>query len=285
MDREFRGINAQSAEVEPRQIKCLSCIKADYLIAFLSMNKKKLILYFVLPVILIATSVVLYWKWPIIATFFANQQNNENNGGDDKKQEIPSNIDVQPRYLNELPRNLQNIEFADKYQKEDYEKAIKAEEDIKKNPEDYYGYNSAGFWWKGLGDITAENRELYFNRAIEIYSFAGKKFEDKKIYQPYQNLASVYIILKKYDKAEGALREAIKLASEVGDLYIRLADLYQNLMNMPPSKIIDLYEEALHQKSYQPDVLYPAYARYLCSIGKDKEAAEKTKLSCDKFKD
>jgi len=237
------------------------------------MNKKpSLILYVVLLVILIVASAVLYWKWPIFADFFVNQQNN-------------SNIEVQPRYLSELPQELKNIKFTDKYQKEDYENAIKAEEDIRKNPDDYYNYNSAGFWWKGLGDITTVNKKLYFNRVIEIYSFAGKKFEDKKIYQPYQNLSNIYVILKEYDNAEKALKDAIILAPEVGDLYIRLADLYQNLMNAPSQKIIDLYESALHQESYQPDVIYPAYARYLCGISKDKEATEKTKLSCDIFKD
>lgn len=234
------------------------------------MNKRKLfLLYVVLPVVLMIVGVILYWKWPIIADFFINRQN----------------IEVEPRYLSELPQELKNLKFADKYQKEYYEKALKFEEDIKKDSDNYDSYNSAGFWWKGLGDITTANRELYFNRAIEIYSFAGKKFENKKIYQPYQNLANIYIILKKYDKAEWALREAIKLAPEVGDLYIRLADLYRNLMNAPSQKIVDLYESALHQESYQPDVLYPAYARYLCSIGQDEEVIEKTKLSCDKFRE
>lgn len=186
--------------------------------------------------------------------------------------------------LNSLPGNLKNLQFTDQYQREYYEKAIKAEEGIQKDPKNYQNYNSAGLWWKGLGDISKTNRELYFNRAIEIYSFAGKLFESKKVYQPYVNLANVYIILGNYTKAEEAMKEAIRLATEVGELYVKLAELYsKDYMNAPSQKIIDLYESALHQESYQPDVIYPAYAQYLCSIGKQQEALEKTKINCSSF--
>lgn len=186
--------------------------------------------------------------------------------------------------LNGLPENLKNLQFTDQYQREYYEKAIKAEEGIQKDPKNYQNYNSAGLWWKGLGDISKTDRELYFNRAIEIYSFVGKLFESKKVYQPYQNLANVYIILGNYTKAEEAMKEAIRLATEVGELYVKLAELYsKDYMNAPSQKIIDLYESALHQESYQPDVIYPAYAQYLCSIGKQQEALEKTKINCSSF--
>ena len=121
-------------------------------------------------------------------------------------------------------------------------------------------------------------------RAIEIYAFAGKMFEGKKVYQPYQNLSNIYAILKEYDNAEKALKEAIFLAPEVGDLYVRLADLYQNIMKTPSQKIIDLYEASLHQSSFQPNVIYPAYAVYLCGIGKSQEALDKTKLKCEDIK-
>lgn len=193
--------------------------------------------------------------------------------------------------LNGLPENLKNLKFTDQYQKEYYEKAIKAEEGIQKDPKNYQNYNSAGLWWKGLGDLMhpvilseEKNPNPYYNRAIEIYSFAGKLFESKKVYQPYQNLANVYIILGNYTKAEEAMKEAIRLATEVGELYVKLAELYsKDYMNAPSQKIIDLYESALHQESYQPDVIYPAYAQYLCSIGKQQEALEKTKINCSSF--
>lgn len=230
---------------------------------------------------------------------YKNTQNSQNPA------ENAENMEVQPPYLdqpkqsseqptnpentitislNSLPENLKNLQFTDQYQREYYEKAIKAEEGIQKDPKNYQNYNSAGLWWKGLGDISKTDRELYFNRAIEIYSFVGKLFESKKVYQPYQNLANVYIILGNYTKAEEAMKEAIRLAPEVGELYIKLAELYsKDYMNTPSQRIIDLYEFALHQESYQPDVIYPAYAQYLCSIGKQQEALEKTKINCSSF--
>lgn len=183
--------------------------------------------------------------------------------------------------LSEIPQALKGLQFTDKYQKEDYELAIKAEDDIVKDAKNYDAYNTAGFYWKSLGDLT--RKDVYYMRAIEVYVFAGKHFEAKKIYQPYQNAANVYIILKDYTKAEEMMKSAIALGPEVGILYVRLADLYQSYQKAPSQKTIDLYESALRQEFYQPDVLYPAYAQYLCSIGQEKQAEEKTKLKCSSF--
>lgn len=183
--------------------------------------------------------------------------------------------------LKDLPESLKNLTFIDKYQKEAYENALKAEGDIKKDAKDYDAYNAAGFNWKTLGDLT--RKEVYYMRAIDVYVSAGEFFKDKKVYQPYTNAATVYTILKDYTKAEEMMKNAILLGSEVGELYIRLADLYQNYMNLPSQKIIDLYESALHQESYQPDVIYPAYAYYLCSIGQTQQAEDRTKIKCDSF--
>lgn len=257
------------------------------------MNLKSLkILYFAVVLVFVVGGFLLY----------KNSQNSQNSAENTENMEVqPPIMEVEPQQpeqspeqptnsentitisLNGLPENLKNLKFTDQYQKEYYEKAIKAEEGIQKDPKNYQNYNSAGLWWKGLGDISKTDRELYFNRAIEIYSFAGKLFESKKVYQPYQNLANVYIILGNYTKAEEAMKEAIRLGSEVGELYVRLASLYKDYMNAPSQKIIDLYESALHQESYQPDVIYPAYAQYLCSIGKQQEALEKTKINCSSF--
>ena len=72
--------------------------------------------------------------------------------GGDRKQENTSNQEEEKQAIivSDMPKELSGLKFSDPYQKEDYEKAIKAEEDIRKNPDDYYNYNSAGFWWKSL---------------------------------------------------------------------------------------------------------------------------------------
>ena len=199
----------------------------------------------------------------------------------DEDSDKEANQGIEAGVLSEIPQALKGLQFTDKYQKEDYELAIKAEDDIVKDAKNYDAYNAAGFYWKSLGDLT--RKDAYYMRAIEVYVFAGKYFEGKKIYQPYQNAANVYIILKDYTKAEEMMKSAIALGPEVGILYVRLADLYQSYQKAPSQKTIDLYELALHQESYQPDVIYPAYAQYLCSIGQEKQAEEKTKLKCSDF--
>lgn len=245
---------------------------------------KKIILFLIVVVILIGGGFLVYYflnnrdnagLLAVEEEILRRSQdiNNQNNNSGDK-----AAINLK---LSELPNELKNLVFTEKYQKEDYAKAISAEEKIKTDSENYYNYNEAGFYWKSLGELT--KKEIYFNRAIEVYSFAGKKFENKKIYQPYQNLANVYIILKNYEKAEEAIKNAIELAPEVGELYVKLAVLYKDLMNKPQSDIIAVYELALRQYAYQPEVIYPAYAYYLCGVGKDMDALEKTKIDCGSF--
>lgn len=209
-----------------------------------------------------------------------NQSMEAPKSDEDSNNEMKQGIDKEG-VLSEIPQALKGLQFTDKYQKDDYELAIKAEEDIIKDAKNYDAYNAAGFYWKSLGDLTG--KDSYYMRAIEVYVFAGKYFEAKKIYQSYQNAANVYIILKDYAKAEEMMKSAIALGPEVGILYVRLADLYQNYQKSPSQKIIDLYESALHQELYQPEVLYPAYAQYLCGIGQEKQAEERTKLKCNSF--
>lgn len=248
---------------------------------------KNKIVYLILAAIVIFAGVFWYLKHPKTNNQVKIDQGNyvvsgagnaiKKQEGDKKQEEIK-----QAASLGEMPKELSDLKFSDHYQKEDYESAIKAEQDIKKDGKNYDNYNAAAFWWKSLGDLT--KKEIFYRRAIEVYVFAGKFFEDKKIYQPYQNLANIYVILKEYDNAEKALKDAIALAPEVGSLYVRLADLYQNAMKTPSQKIIDLYESAIHQKFFQPDTIYPAYATYLCGISKVQEALDKTKLKCEDIK-
>lgn len=191
-----------------------------------------------------------------------------NSNNSDVKDDV-QNVSV----LSPLDASFKNLSFSERYQKEAYENALIYEEKISTGSDEYDDYNKAGFSWKSLGEYTKD--EKYFSRAAEIYMFAGKKFEALKIYQPYQNAANVYIILKKYSSAEDALKKGIDLAKEVGDLYVALADLYENQMAKSPDEIIAVYELALSEKIKQPDVIYPFYAFYLRRAGFKKEALEK----------
>lgn len=236
---------------------------------------KNLISYGVLAIILIIGGYIIY-----------SNLNKSNNQADNKSD---SQLDNQASgnlnnsgvkisgqnvsILSSLDASLKFLSFSDKYKKEAYEKALIYEEKINNGSEKYDDYNQAGFWWKSLGEYTKD--EKYFNRSAEIYIFAGKKFEAKSIYQPYQNAANVYIILKKYSFAEDALKNGISLAKEVGSLYVALADLYENQMAKNSDEIIAVYEMALIEKTKQPDVIYPIYAYYLRRAGFKKEALEK----------
>lgn len=256
---------------------------------FMAIFKNK-ITYLTLAIIVISAGVFWYLKHPkansevqvVQSEGTVSETNNDNDDikreEGDEREEVAKPVAV----LSEMPKELSGLNFSDPYQKEDYDAAIKAEDDIKKDGKNYDNYNVAAFYWKSLGDLT--KKEVYYRRAIEVYAFTGKLFENKKVYQPYQNLANVYISLKEYENAEKAMKDAIVLAPEVGSLYIKLADIYQNLMKSPSQKIIDLYESALHQSSYQPDILFPAYASYLCGIDKGQEALNKTKLKCEDIK-
>jgi tetratricopeptide (TPR) repeat protein len=154
------------------------------------------------------------------------------------------------------------------YLKETYEKAKKADEDIKNEPERVQNYFVAGMEWKTLGDLT--NYEKFYKKALEIYEKAIKVTDGKNTIA-FINAASVNILLKEFEPAEKYLQEAIAVSPGDMDLYLRLLELYKYYMKKDIETIVKVYDDAM-KRVLNPVGLLRDRAAYFYEIGKLDDA-------------
>lgn len=150
-----------------------------------------------------------------------------------------------------------------KQTKDAYEIVKKRQKDIKEDKDNYDAYMSLAFHWKGIGEVT--KNEKYLMNAIEVYNKVIKKW-GPKAYLPFVNQANVYILLNDYEYAEENLKVALELDPGEQSLYVALADLYINYMNKSNEEIIAVYESGI-KRVIGGGNLVLSYAGFLREIG------------------
>lgn len=149
-----------------------------------------------------------------------------------------------------------------------YDRAVSAEEKIKKNTDDSEMYLDAGWAWKSLGDQTNDAR--YYDLSAEIYRKGTEKF-GKGNYIFWLNLGNLKIIAGKYDDAEKAYRGGLENLPKEPQLYLALVELYRYNLHKSADDIVKIYEEALNNIPAKEQILN-SYAPYLKEIGNYKDA-------------
>jgi tetratricopeptide (TPR) repeat protein len=145
----------------------------------------------------------------------------------------------------------------------------KREIQLKTDSKNYDALMSLSFNWKGIGEITKNDKYLW--RAIDAYDLVVKYYGNKA-YLPFLNRANVYIDLKDYKKAA----EDVLLASDIDpgeqSLYIVLVDIYK-AMGRSDKEIRAVYERGI--KTVVDGInLINSYAAYLYGAGDYKLALE-----------
>lgn len=149
-----------------------------------------------------------------------------------------------------------------------YDDALASEEIIKKDPKDYEAYLDGGLAWKSLGDLT--NDLKYYDLSAEVYR-KGTEGYGQSFYVLWLNLGNVKTLSKKYEEAEKAYQDGLKIFPEEPSLYLALIEMYRYGMKKSPEVIIDIYEEALEKVKAKEKILN-SYAPYLKEIGNYKLA-------------
>lgn len=158
--------------------------------------------------------------------------------------------------------------------KEAYAKVLQRQKDIKKDKNNYDAYMSLAFSWKGIGEVT--KNDVYLRRAVDAYDKVVKRW-GTKAYLPFVNRANVYIELKEYARAENDLKIALETGPGEQNLYISLADLYQDYMNKDSKTIKSVYEQGLKTVVGGANLVL-SYASYLNEAGEYKEALKYYKM-------
>lgn len=149
-----------------------------------------------------------------------------------------------------------------------YEIIVRREAQIKKDKSNYDAYMSLGFNWKGIGEVTKDDK--YLKKAIAAYNQVIKRWGNAA-YLPFVNRANVYIDLKDYARAEEDFKVALEIGPGEQNIYISLADLYKNYMNKDSQTIKAVYEKGI-KTVVGGGNLVVSYASYLEEIGDYKEA-------------
>tara|TARA_B100000315_G_C14520653_1_gene561387 strand:- start:535 stop:1215 length:681 start_codon:yes stop_codon:yes gene_type:complete len=172
------------------------------------------------------------------------------------------------------------------YQKEDkflssnaetksaYEIVKKRQTQLKKDKDNYDAYMSLAFHWKGIGEVTKNDK--YSWRAVKVYDNVIKRW-GPKAYLPFVNQANVYIFLKEYKLAEENLKIALEIDIGEQSLYISLADLYRNHMNKSDKEIKAVYKKGINSLVGGGNLVL-SYAGYLEEQKDYKEALKFYKM-------
>lgn len=155
-----------------------------------------------------------------------------------------------------------------------YELVKKREAEIKKNKNNYDAYMSLAFNWKGIGEVT--RNEKYLRKAASIYDAVIKRW-GAKAYIPFLNQANVYIELKEYVRAERNLKISLDIDPGEQNLYVALADLYRNYMSYDSQTIKSVYDEGI-RRVIGGGNLVVSYASYLNDIGDYAESLKYYKM-------
>lgn len=147
-------------------------------------------------------------------------------------------------------------------------------EQIKKDKNNYDAYMSLAFYWKGIGEVMRNDKYLW--RAAKTYDAVISKWGNKA-YLPFYNQANVYIDLKEYARAEENLKISLEIDRGEQNLYVALAELYQNYMKKSDADIRAVYEKGLKTLIGGGNLVLN-YAVYLNDTGDYKEALKYYKM-------
>lgn len=132
-------------------------------------------------------------------------------------------------------------------------------------------YRTAGFH----GDKTA------FYKAIDSYKKAVEVSEGK-VWVPYLNLGSTYILVQDYKNAEESYNKALEIAPGEPTVYLQKIDLYRNYMKKSNKDVNALYDEALKVVVENTNLVI-SYAAFLRDAGKYSEALGYYKILAEKY--
>ncbi|MBU1180451.1 hypothetical protein KJ885_05915 [Patescibacteria group bacterium] len=158
--------------------------------------------------------------------------------------------------------------------KDAYEIIKKREAELKKDKSNYDAYMSLAFHWKGIGEVT--KNEKYSWEAIKVYDKVIRMW-GPKAYLPFVNQANVYIFLEEYENAEENFKIALELDPGEQSLYIALADLYHDFMNKEDKEIRAVYKKGLETLIGGGNLVL-GYAGYLREQEDYKEALKYYKM-------
>lgn len=158
--------------------------------------------------------------------------------------------------------------------KESYEIVKKRTAELKKNPSNYDAYMSLAFSWKGIGEVTKNDK--YLKKAARVYDAVIRRWGNKA-YLPFYNQANVYIELKEYEKAENNLKISLEIDMGEQNLYVALADLYKDYMKKDSKEIKAVYEKGI-MTVVGGGNLVNSYASYFNEIGDYKNALKYYKM-------
>ncbi len=158
--------------------------------------------------------------------------------------------------------------------KEAYAKVLQRQGDIKNDKNNYDAYMSLAFSWKGIGEVTREDK--YLERAVDAYDEVVKRW-GIKAYLPFVNRANVYIELKEYTRAENDLKVALEIDPGEQNLYVTLADLYKNYMKKDGKIVKSVYEQGLKTVIGGGNLVL-SYASYLKELGEYGESLKYYKM-------
>ncbi|MFC1612288.1 tetratricopeptide repeat protein [Patescibacteria group bacterium] len=173
-------------------------------------------------------------------------------------------------------QNLKEDEFlsSDPRTKVAYEVVQKRQKEVKENKDDYDAYMSLAFHWKGIGEVTRD--EKYSWKAVKVYSEVIKRW-GSIAYLPFVNQANVYILLEEYDLAEENFKIAIEIEPGEQNLYIYLAELYKNYMNKDEAEVEAVYIKGI-ETVLAGSNLVNSYAVYLRDVGDYEKSLQYFKM-------
>jgi tetratricopeptide (TPR) repeat protein len=162
-----------------------------------------------------------------------------------------------------------------------YNEAKKAEANIRQSPDSVKDYLNAGIAWKGLGDQSPENKNIFYAKAREVYGAGIKRFGAKNIIF-YLNDGNVAELMGDYSGAEADYKKAIEISVADESGYIGLASLYDYKLHKSKEEIVAVYSQGI-AKMYDPTPLVAARGSYLRRVGDAKGALPDYQYLVKKF--
>ena len=152
---------------------------------------------------------------------------------------------------------------------ENIDKIVQYEEQIATDAERVENYANLGLFYKSLADQAAnlrlKNTDEFYKKALEVYEQAVV-LTNRRNTLFLINAANMEIYLNNYDQASAYYEEALAVAPGDTDIYLTLAEFYEQKMKKSRDEIVALYDRGV-EKVINKAVLEKAKAAYLKRIG------------------
>lgn len=149
-----------------------------------------------------------------------------------------------------------------------YQKGLKYEEGISKEPNNFEYYNAAGFQWKSLGDATG--KKYFYKRALRIYE-KGLRNKNAKSALFYLNSGNIYRALQDFENADMQYKLAIDLNPGDDVMHRARIELFMAWKAKTPTDVLEVFDIALKTLLFTVNVSLEK-AGYLASLGRFGEA-------------